>query len=101
MERSDVIARAAAELREQAGSPDETQPASITGQNKADALVFQLCRQLKLKWTDAGSGVMLGGAYSRLQLWFWDQPERGGAIWLRPGLSAELRAFAIAHERGH
>lgn len=101
MERSDVIARAAAELRGRAGSPDEMQQANITGQNKADALVLQLCRQLKLKWTDAGSGVMLGGAYSRLQLWFWDKPERGGAIWLRPGLSAELRAFAIAHELGH
>ena len=101
MERSDVIARAAAELRERAGSPDEPPLASITGQHKADDLVFQLCRQLKLKWTDAGSGVMLGGAYSRLQLWFWDKPERGGAIWLRPGLSDELRAFAIAHELGH
>jgi DNA helicase-2/ATP-dependent DNA helicase PcrA len=101
MERSDVIARAAAELRERARFSEETSPASITELYKTHDLVFQLCRQLKLKWIDAGSGVMLGGAYSRLQLWRGNNPDLGGAIWLHPGLPPEKRAFALAHELGH
>ena len=56
MERSEVIARAAAELRERAGSQDEMPPAGIAWQSKADDLVLQLCRLLKLRRTDAGSG---------------------------------------------
>jgi superfamily I DNA/RNA helicase/CRISPR/Cas system-associated exonuclease Cas4 (RecB family) len=102
MERIEVIVRAAANLRQQVMQPESPSAPGVAQHITADELVFRLCQMLKLKWMAHQSGsVMLGGAYSWLQLWFWDQPELGGAIWLSPDLTSEKRAFAIAHELGH
>lgn len=64
--------------------------------------ISRLCAvlSLELKATPT-SDVMLGGAYSRLQLWDCARPEMGGFIWLRDDLDAATRIFAIAHELGH
>lgn len=99
MERLDVVARAAARVR----ARYVPRSASANGRIvPAVELTARLCDALVLELQEApGSGVMLGGAYSRLQLWAWDQPELGGIIWLRDDLDAETRAFAIAHELGH
>lgn len=77
MERSDVIARSAADLRGMGDATDgRSDVASAAGQLKAHEPLLQLGRQLKLKWTGAGTSALLGGAYARLQLWFWDRPEK-------------------------
>ncbi|HLZ24237.1 MAG TPA: UvrD-helicase domain-containing protein [Ktedonobacterales bacterium] len=96
MERSEIVyqiaANARARCRTLAGYPIE--PAS--------ALVAQLCGALDIHIMSAPpDGVMLGGAYARLQLWSPDQPTQGGMVWVSQALSPTLRAFAIAHEIGH
>lgn len=94
MERIDVIERAAAVLR------GRSQDAGATLDGAA--LLARLCAALKLDLRlIAADDVMLGGAYSRLQLWLWERPELGGLIWLSLDLDPETRAFAIAHELGH
>lgn len=94
MERFEVVARAAATLwaRHQTDAGGRH---GIEG-------IQRLCNALSLELeTTPVDGVMLGGAYSRLQLWAWDQPGLGGIIWLREDLEPETRVFAIAHELGH
>jgi Zn-dependent peptidase ImmA (M78 family) len=99
MERSEVVARAAAILR--AAYPTDDHPAGRLG-TSAGALVARICAALDLELQSAPRGdVMLGGAYSRLHLWQWGDPAHGGMIWLRDDLDSETRAFAIAHELGH
>ncbi|MGZ3715933.1 MAG: UvrD-helicase domain-containing protein, partial [Ktedonobacterales bacterium] len=94
MERLEVVARAAADLR--------ARYQGIGAEVHTAQFLAQLCDKLDLEHKIApADGVMLGGAYSRLQLWAWDQPEIGGIIWLRDDLDAETRLFAIAHELGH
>lgn len=94
MERIEVIAQAVAGLRRQ--------HLAATSAAGTAAHITQLCDALGLERQAAPAGdVMLGGAYSRLQLWGWDQPELGGMIWLRDDLEPAMRIFAIAHELGH
>jgi DNA helicase-2/ATP-dependent DNA helicase PcrA len=93
MERIDVVEQAAATLW---ASHPLAHAATVSGR------VEQLCDNLDLMlYVRAGSDVMLGGAYSRLQLWDWEDPKIGGIIWLRDDLDPETRNFAIAHELGH
>jgi DNA helicase-2/ATP-dependent DNA helicase PcrA len=94
MERIEVVTRAAAALWAQRQAENGASSGAEGIERLCDAL------DLELKAAPAG-GVMLGGAYSRLQLWVWDQPELGGVIWLREDLELETRLFAIAHELGH
>lgn len=91
MERLEVVARTAVELRARhQGSDTEAHPSQ---------LIDTLCKSLELEYIAVrASDVMLGGAYSRLQL-FEGLPD--GVIWLRDDLDAETRIFAIAHELGH
>ena len=92
MERIEIIERAAAALIAR------QQVENVAGA----ARVERICGALDLYFqTCPASGVMLGGAYSRLQLWAWAHPDYGGCIWLRDDLDSETRAFAIAHELGH
>lgn len=91
-ERSDVVERAAAMLRARLATGRET---DIVLHERLNAAL-----KIEVKERPA-SDVMLGGAYSRLQLWAWARPEFGGIIWLRDNLDAETRRFAIAHELGH
>src|SRR5258708_28745202 len=96
MERIELVARAAAAVSGQ----------HVVKRTRSDISsverVERLCDALDLELNAAPAGdVMLGGAYSRLQLWAWDQPELGGIIWLRDNLEPETRLFAIAHELGH
>lgn len=94
MERIEVVARAAAEMRAQ------HQGTGIEA--NVDQRIDDLCNARGLDHVAVSSGdVMLGGAYSRLQIFTWDQPEGGGIIWLRDDLDPETRIFAIAHELGH
>ncbi len=94
MERIEVVVRAAAEMRAQYQGIDTSAPVT--------QLLDHLCEMRGLEHVATpADGVMLGGAYSRLQLFTWDQPENGGIIWLRNDLDAETRIFAIAHELGH
>ncbi|HEX9058315.1 MAG TPA: ATP-dependent helicase [Ktedonobacterales bacterium] len=94
MERLEIIARAAAELRARYQVGD----AGV----HATQITERLCKALDLERKDMSvDDVMLGGAYSRLQLWVWDDPKLGGIIWLRGDLPSETRAYAIAHELGH
>jgi superfamily I DNA/RNA helicase len=93
MERIAVITQAAAALW--ADGPDAG--ASVGRARHLGAL----CAALGLELAAVPDGdVMLGGAYSRLQLWDWQRPA-GGMIWLRRELDPARRAFAIAHELGH
>ncbi|HLY51878.1 MAG TPA: UvrD-helicase domain-containing protein, partial [Steroidobacteraceae bacterium] len=94
MERIEVVTRAATAMWAQRQAGNGTSSGAEHIERLCDAL------ELELKAAPAG-GVMLGGAYSRLQLWAWDQPELGGIIWLREDLEPEMRLFAIAHELGH
>jgi DNA helicase-2/ATP-dependent DNA helicase PcrA len=91
MDRLDVIYAAADALRAQA--PRETAGLSLL-QPLLDL------NQLKV-YHAAASDPMLGGAIARLWLHMWDQPDCGGIVWLRAGLSPQRQAFAIAHELGH
>src|SRR5258708_29117144 len=96
MERIELVARAAAAVSAQ----------HVVKRARSDIAsverVERLCDALDLELNAAPAGdVMLGSAYSRLQLWAWDQPELGGIIWLRDNLEPETRLFAIAHELGH
>lgn len=94
MERFEAVARAAADMR--------ARHQGIGAEALTAQFLVQLCGKLDLEYKVApADGVMLGGAYSRLQLWAWDQPEIGGIIWLRDDLDAATRLFAIAHELGH
>lgn len=94
MERLEVVARTAVKMR--------ARHQGIGAMAHTAQFLAQLCDKLDLEYSIAPTGgVMLGGAYSRLQLWAWDQPEIGGIIWLRDDLDAETRIFAIAHELGH
>jgi superfamily I DNA/RNA helicase len=94
MERIEVVTRAATALRAHRQAED--------GSSAGAERIERLCDELKLELeATAAGGVMLGGAYSRLQLWAWDQPALGGIIWLREDLEPETRLFAIAHELGH
>ncbi len=90
--RIEVIERAAATLR-----------AQLIADTSADAVHSDHLRViLGIELQPCPSDdVMLGGAYSRLQLWAWENPRLGGAIWLSADLDPELRRFAIAHELGH
>src|SRR6185437_14134832 len=97
MERIEVVERAAAALQAQHQAAI-TGVAGTTGVGRIERLCAALSFQLQ---ACPGSDVMLGGAYSRLQLWLWDQPEIGGIIWLRDDLDPATRLFAIAHELGH
>ena len=95
MERSDIIVRAAADLRASAA-------AGISSDRPAEPLARTLCATLGFEVQQVAAGdAMLGGAYARLQLWVPEQPEVGGNIWVRDDLPPERRAFAIAHELGH
>jgi ATP-dependent DNA helicase UvrD/PcrA len=94
MERIEVVEQSAAALLS----------AHVAGANIpfGSARVEQLCKALSLELQSVPAGdVMLGGAYSRLQLWAWEQPELGGMIWLSRELDAQTRTFAVAHELGH
>ncbi|MFI5273797.1 MAG: UvrD-helicase domain-containing protein [Ktedonobacterales bacterium] len=91
MDRNDVICQAAGALRAEA-------PGGVTGRALLDALLARHLLGVKIA---AEADPMLGGASARLWLHLWDQPEYGGLVWLRAGLSAERQAFAIAHELGH
>ncbi|HEX6818043.1 MAG TPA: ImmA/IrrE family metallo-endopeptidase, partial [Ktedonobacterales bacterium] len=94
MERIEVVTQAAAAMW--------AQRSVVNGASSGAERIDRLCDALELELKATSSGdVMLGGAYSRLQLWAWDQPELGGIIWLREDLEAETRLFAIAHELGH
>ena len=94
MERIEVVMRAATGMWEQ----HQARNAASTSVER----IVRLCAALDLELKAApASDVMLGGAYSRLQLWAWEQPELGGIIWLRDDLEPEMRRFAIAHELGH
>ena len=94
MERIEVVTRAAATMW--------AQHHARNGASAGIERLERLCDALDLELKAApASGVMLGGAYSRLQLWAWEQPELGGIIWLRDDLELEMRRFAIAHELGH
>lgn len=103
MERIDVIYQAAIALRQRLATPKVGTPQQGTTQGRhANELVEQLCTLLGIELNEgAHCHTMLGGAFSRLQLLVWSQPEVGGDIWLRPNLPPEKRAFAIAHELGH
>ena len=91
-QRIEIIERAAASLRARLAAGGDPGILHVEGLCAALSVELQTC---------AGHGVMLGGAYSRLQLWVWEKPEAGGIIWLRDDLDPELRRFAIAHELGH
>ncbi|HEV2237604.1 MAG TPA: UvrD-helicase domain-containing protein, partial [Ktedonobacterales bacterium] len=94
MERIEVITRAAAALWA------ERQDGGVNAGRSQH--LDALCAELGLALATVADGdVMLGGAYSRLQLWDWLQPAVGGMIWLRRTLDPEQRTFAIAHELGH
>src|SRR5690242_10612890 len=97
-QRIDIIERAAADQRAQ----HLTDGASHMSTVAPIAPIERMCddRRLVLQVCPPHD-VMLGGAYSRLQLWVWEQPEAGGIIWLSADLDPELRRFAIAHELGH
>jgi Zn-dependent peptidase ImmA (M78 family) len=103
MERIDVIYQAALALRKRLATPKaEMVLQGGTRAHHANELMEQLCDLLDIALNEgAYCNVMLGGAYSRLQLFDWSQPEVGGDIWLRPDMTPEKRAFAIAHELGH
>ncbi|HEX8034966.1 MAG TPA: ImmA/IrrE family metallo-endopeptidase, partial [Ktedonobacterales bacterium] len=91
MERIEVVARTAVELR--------TRHQGNGAENHTTQLIERLCESLELDHIAVpASDVMLGGAYSRLQLW---EGASYGVIWLRNDLDAETRIFAIAHELGH
>jgi DNA helicase-2/ATP-dependent DNA helicase PcrA len=91
-QRIDIIERAAADQRAQ----------HLDNGASTIAPIEHMCDNLKLRLQICpGRGVMLGGAYSRLQLWVWEDPDVGGIIWLSADLDPELRRFAIAHELGH
>jgi superfamily I DNA/RNA helicase/Zn-dependent peptidase ImmA (M78 family) len=90
--RIDIIERAAADQRAQHLADGASTIAPIERMCDDCRLLLQVCPP---------HDVMLGGAYSRLQLWVWEQPEAGGIIWLSADLDPELRRFAIAHELGH
>jgi DNA helicase II / ATP-dependent DNA helicase PcrA len=94
LKRIDVVERAAARLwAGQSVAASAASPAErIELLCKTLALEIQVC---------PGADVMLGGAYSRLQLWDWARPALGGIIWLSDDLDAETRRFASAHELGH
>jgi ATP-dependent DNA helicase UvrD/PcrA len=97
MERIEVIERAAGALRARylVGAGD-------AGGESTARWLERLCALLKFELVlRSERDVMLGGAYSRLQLWAWDRPDFGGMIWLRDDLDPETRVFAIAHELGH
>ncbi|HEY7848650.1 MAG TPA: UvrD-helicase domain-containing protein, partial [Ktedonobacterales bacterium] len=100
MERIEVVAQTAASVRARYHlTPDAEHGSHVT---PAPVLIERLCDALSLELAvTPGSGVMLGGAYSRLQLWDCARPESGGIIWLRDDLDHETRVFAIAHEIGH
>ena len=91
-ERSDIVERAAAMLRARLFTGRET---DIVRHERLNTVL-----KVEVKERPS-SDVMLGGAYSRLQLWDWARPEFGGIIWLRDDLDGETRRFAIAHELGH
>ncbi|HET9981168.1 MAG TPA: UvrD-helicase domain-containing protein, partial [Ktedonobacterales bacterium] len=92
MERIEMIERAAVALVAQCHVASVFGAERIERIRDALGLYIQSC---------PASGVMLGGAYSRLQLFAWDQPQVGGLIWLADDLDVERRLFAIAHELGH
>ncbi len=115
MDRSQVIAQAAAQMRAQfaaslsaashatpGASPSATLVVSPGGDDlRGLALIQRICAAAALDlYVDATDG-MLGGAYARLQLWDWEQPTAGGCIWYRATRDADEQAFALAHELGH
>ena len=90
--RSEVVERAATTLRAQ--HPMD----GVSGAERIE----RICADLHISLESCpGNDVMLGGAYSRLHLWAWDQPEIGGCIWVSSDLDPATRLFAIAHELGH
>jgi ATP-dependent DNA helicase UvrD/PcrA len=90
--RIEVVERAAATLRAQH---------LMVGVSAAER-IERICSDLQLELESCPSGdVTLGGAYSRLHLWAWDEPEIGGCIWVSGDLDPATRLFAIAHELGH
>ena len=97
MERIEVVAQAARALRARA--------LALHAQGDtphAHGLLRILCEQHRIELSpETSSNGVLGGAYARLKLDDWDAPEDGGVIYVRANLSAERRAFAIAHELGH
>jgi DNA helicase-2/ATP-dependent DNA helicase PcrA len=98
MERIEVIAQVAGELR----AVHDAGVLAPEPDTRSAALVERLCVSLKIDIRPAPQAdPMLGGARARLQLWFWDQPQYGGMIWIRSDLPPEQRTFALAHELGH
>ncbi|HEX6542888.1 MAG TPA: UvrD-helicase domain-containing protein, partial [Ktedonobacterales bacterium] len=94
MKRIAVIEHAASAL----WARYQTATEGTTGSERIE----RLCDVLGLELQACPShDVMLGGAFSRLQLYAWAEPEIGGNIWLRNDLEPEMRLFAIAHELGH
>ncbi len=80
-ERIEVIERAAAALRAQLTTDADTD-ADVVRSDRLQAIL-----EIKLERCP-GDDVMLGGAYSRLQLWAWENPSLGGIHLAerRPGL---------------
>lgn len=96
MERNDIVSRTAANARRRCPASDGQPP------ERASALVRRICAAMGVSIMPAPpDGVMLGGAYARLQLWSPVQPEMGGMVWVSRDLTPERAAFAIAHEIGH
>lgn len=94
MQRSDIVFRSAADLREHAIAGQADQPAA--------RVLHAICERYRFEIQPVPvDDTMLGGAYARLQLWCQDDIEWGGQIWVRQGLSPEETSFAIAHELGH
>lgn len=103
MERIEVVYQAAIALRQRGGAVEGS---IIQGREtkapQATELIEHLCDLLGLELNEGEHCLkMLGGAFSRIQLWRWNNPDLGGEIWLHPDLTPEKRAFAIAHELGH
>ncbi len=103
MERIEVVYQAAIALRQRGGAvKDSITQGRETKAFQAKEFVEHLCDLLGLELNEGEHCLkMLGGAYSRVQLWRWNNPDLGGEIWLHPNLTPEKRAFAIAHELGH
>ncbi|MGH2515656.1 MAG: UvrD-helicase domain-containing protein, partial [Ktedonobacterales bacterium] len=96
MERSEIVYRVAGNARMRCLPLDGAAP------DPAGALMRRVCESLGvLVMLAPPMGVMLGGAYARLQLWSPDHPEQGGMVWVSEELAPARAAFALAHEIGH
>jgi DNA helicase II / ATP-dependent DNA helicase PcrA len=94
MERIEVITQVAADLWGR-------QPAAGAEPDRARRIDEWCSAHGFWVYAEPSGAAILGGAYSRLQLFAWHRPESGGIIWVRGDLAPEERAFAIAHELGH